>query len=75
MDLNHRWLVLNAYMYFFPYTFRTQIAALHFNENADRKQDTTREGDDMFSVHYPKYRYGGYIVRKVLEKPTFGEYL
>lgn len=51
---------------------RTILTALHFNENVGRQQSTTQQGELMFSIHYPKYKLGGYIVRKVLEDPTFG---
>ncbi|KAI8510666.1 hypothetical protein Bbelb_115820 [Branchiostoma belcheri] len=51
---------------------RVKLAALHFNENADRAHRQTGDGDLMYSVHYPKHKQGGYIVRKVLEQPSFG---
>ncbi|XP_066275661.1 uncharacterized protein [Branchiostoma lanceolatum] len=62
-------------MYHFSYKgmhCRVILAALHFNENAPRTQaKRMRDGGDMYSLHYPKYKKGGYIVRKVLEKATF----
>ncbi|XP_035675637.1 uncharacterized protein LOC118415275 [Branchiostoma floridae] len=51
---------------------RVILAALHFNENAHRAQARTRDGDGIFSIHFPKYKQGGHIVRRVLEQPTFG---
>ncbi|KAI8494608.1 hypothetical protein Bbelb_278340 [Branchiostoma belcheri] len=51
---------------------RTILAAMHFNENANRAQSKRRDGEDMYTLHYPKYKKGGYIVRKVLKKSTFG---
>ncbi|XP_066263550.1 uncharacterized protein [Branchiostoma lanceolatum] len=51
--------------------YRVILAAMHFNENANRAQRRRRDGEDMYSLHYPKAKQGGYIVRKVLEKPTF----
>ncbi|XP_066263538.1 uncharacterized protein [Branchiostoma lanceolatum] len=51
--------------------YRVILAAMHFNENANRAHRRRRDGEDMYSLHYPKAKQGGYIVRKVLEKPTF----
>ncbi|XP_078690674.1 uncharacterized protein LOC144921496 [Branchiostoma floridae x Branchiostoma belcheri] len=62
-------------MYHFTYRgmkSRVALAALHFNENAHRSQAHTKDGRSRFSIHYPKYKKGGHIVRKVLEKPSFG---
>ena len=53
--------------------YSTLVAALHFNENIARKQRTTAYGDAMYSLHYPKYKAGGHIVRKVLVDPTYGK--
>lgn len=52
---------------------RLQIAALHFNENAGREQSTTKIGEKQYNVVFPKYKRGGYIVRKVLVDPTYGK--
>ncbi|KAI8516605.1 hypothetical protein Bbelb_051860 [Branchiostoma belcheri] len=48
------------------------LNVMHFNENANRAQGKRRDGEDMCTLHYPKYKKGGFIVRKVLEKGTFG---
>ncbi|XP_063730598.1 uncharacterized protein LOC134858557 [Eleginops maclovinus] len=48
------------------------LAALHFNENANREQRSRHDGEMMFNLRYPKYKKGGYIVRKVLQEPSFG---
>ncbi|KAI8493057.1 hypothetical protein Bbelb_290610 [Branchiostoma belcheri] len=47
------------------------LVVMHFNENANRAQGKRRDGEDMCTLHYPKYKKGGFIVRKVLEKETF----
>ena len=47
---------------------------MHFNENSHRAQDNTRAGNDVFRVQFPKYKKGNFIVRKVLENPTFREF-
>ena len=33
----------------------------------------TKEGEEQYNIVFPKYKKGGYIVRKVVEKPTYGE--
>jgi len=43
-----------------------KLAALHFNENANRPQAVTKEGDEFYDIVFPKDKKGGYIVRKVL---------
>ena len=52
-----------------------QLAALHFNENASRGQAVTRQGKEQFSITFPKYKKGEYIVKKVLKDPTYGNYI
>ncbi|KAI4792510.1 hypothetical protein KUCAC02_033340, partial [Chaenocephalus aceratus] len=49
------------------------IAALHFNENANRVQGVTKAGEAMYSIKYPKGRTGAAVLRRVLESPTYGE--
>ena len=51
---------------------RIQLAALHFNENANREQAMTKAGEHRFNIVFPKYKKGGYIVRKVTKDPTYG---
>ena len=53
------------------YVFRVQLAALHFNENNNRAQATMKQGEDRYDVVFPKYKKGGYIVRKVTVDPTY----
>ena len=50
---------------------RVKIAALHYNENAGRAQHKNQDGKLAFKIRYPKYKKGGYIVRKVLEDRTY----
>ncbi|XP_057715805.1 uncharacterized protein LOC130931222 [Corythoichthys intestinalis] len=50
---------------------RTIVAVLHFNENAHRAHSLTQDGVGIFSIHFPKSKQCGHIVRKVLENPTF----
>ena len=53
---------------------RLQLAVLHFNENGNRKQAVTKKGEERYII-YPKYKKGGYIVRKVVQNPTYGRFL
>lgn len=46
---------------------------MHFNENANRQQAVTAEGDERFDVVFPKYKAGGYVVKKVKVDPTFSK--
>jgi hypothetical protein len=48
---------------------------LHFNENANRQQVHTLEGEERFEVLFPKFKAGGYVVKKVKVDPTFSELL
>ena len=50
---------------------RVKLAALHYYENTGRAQATTAAGKQVFSIQYPKYKKGGYIVRKVPKAKTF----
>ena len=43
---------------------RLQLAALHYNFNKDREQATTKCGTQRYSIQYPKFKKGGYTVRK-----------
>ena len=42
----------------------------HFNENANCKQAQTKGGEDRYDIIFPKYKKGGYVVRKVVLNPT-----
>ena len=50
---------------------RVKLAAIHYNENTGRQQMHTHSGEPVFQIKYPKYKKGGYIVRKVLKNQTF----
>ena len=43
---------------------------MHFKENPNRKQAVTKEGDEQYDIVFPKYKKGGYIVRKLVQKPN-----
>ena len=40
---------------------RLELAALHFNENSNREQARTKEGEEQYDIVFPKYKKGGYI--------------
>ena len=42
-------------------------------ENAGRQQSKTKEGKLQFSLHFPKFKQGGHVVRKVQVPQTFGK--
>ena len=65
-------IVVSKYCRIFD-TRRVQIAILYFNENTKREQATTLEGEERFDVLFPKYKAGGYVVKKVKVDPTFSE--
>ena len=56
-----------AYMYH----YRLQLAALHYNENAIRKQAKSKQDKLRYSISFPKFKKGGYTVRKLKEKCSY----
>ena len=52
--------------------YRLITAALHFNENAGREQAVNREGNLEYKIVFPKYKKGGFIVRKITTDCTYG---
>lgn len=58
----------------YNHVFRVQLAALHFNENSNRAQATTQQGEERYDVVFPKYKKGGYVVRKITVDPTYCKY-
>ncbi|XP_065068907.1 uncharacterized protein LOC135694142 [Rhopilema esculentum] len=50
---------------------RLLLAALHFNENANRKQAMTKQGKERWKISYPKYKKGA-VAKPVKTKPTYG---
>ena len=51
---------------------RLKLAALHFNENCNHLQAVTKQGVAQYDIVQPKYKKGGYLVRKVHVKATYG---
>ena len=55
----------------FPY--RLYLAAMHYNENADRAQALDKHGQRRFAIKFPKYKKGAFSVSPVKEPATFCE--
>ena len=53
---------------------RLQLAAIHFNENSCRDHAVTAEGRQRYDINFPKFKKGGYIVRKVTIEATYSEW-
>ena len=53
---------------------RLQLAALHFNENSSCEQAITHDGKERYDINFPKFKKGGYIVRKVTVEATYSKY-
>ncbi|KAG5272506.1 hypothetical protein AALO_G00166280 [Alosa alosa] len=50
---------------------RLHLAALHYNENANRGQATTSTGDPLYKRSFPKFRKGECRARPVKTDATF----
>ncbi|KAM9391758.1 uncharacterized protein KZ484_003309 [Pholidichthys leucotaenia] len=50
---------------------RLCLAAMHYNENAGRKQAKNRDGELVFIIRYPKFKNGGYTLQAKKVHPTF----
>ncbi len=55
-------------------TFRLLLAALHFNENTQRQQQTSKNGEAQFVVSYQKFDTGRGVVKEVKVPCTYGMY-
>ncbi|XP_028405222.1 uncharacterized protein LOC114527724 [Dendronephthya gigantea] len=47
------------------------LASLHFNENINRKSQTSKDGNAYVDVTYPKFKLGDEVVREVKVPPTY----
>ncbi|KAM9394172.1 uncharacterized protein KZ484_005250 isoform 1-T1 [Pholidichthys leucotaenia] len=50
---------------------RLCLAAMHYNENAGRKQAKNRDGELVFIIRYPKFKNGRYTLQAKKVHPTF----
>ena len=64
---------INLIKFISLWNFRTKLAALHFNENAQREQAKTAKGEKRYSVLYPKFKKGGHVVKAIKESPTYSK--
>ena len=60
------------YLYVF---FRTILAAMHFNENSEKRQIVNKSGESRWQVSYPKYKKDGGVVKPAKAKYTYGNFL
>ncbi|XP_070389108.1 uncharacterized protein [Dermacentor albipictus] len=51
---------------------RTRLAAMHYNENSERRQACTQDGTSRWIVKYPKATGGNAVACPVKEQPTHG---
>ncbi|XP_062600016.1 uncharacterized protein LOC134261608 isoform X2 [Saccostrea cucullata] len=51
---------------------RLLIAAMHFNENGQNLQATTKDGKPRYSITFPKQKKGDYTVKKIKTNNTYG---
>lgn len=53
---------------------RLYLSAMHFNENAERDQATTAEGEPIYRLMFPKSKKGKATVKPVKTEATFSKY-
>ena len=63
---------INDFNFTYLFFSRLILAALHYNHNNNKHQAKTKEGKDQYSISFPKYKKGGFIVREVMEKSNYG---
>ena len=57
-----------------PVLFRLFCSNMHFNENSQRKQAKTKNGEDRWAVIYPKVHQGEKsIAKKIKEEATYSK--
>ncbi|KAL1475488.1 hypothetical protein MTO96_037256 [Rhipicephalus appendiculatus] len=50
---------------------RCALAALHYNENADREQAVTKDGELRWKIRHPKAKKGEPVITSVKAEPSF----
>ncbi|XP_033127102.1 uncharacterized protein LOC117124881 [Anneissia japonica] len=65
-------LLLLRYKKLLKILFRLLLAVLHYNENSERIQATTKDGDLQYTIAYPKAKQGAHTIKKVMTECTFG---
>lgn len=66
------WVSFGDLMFYLLISYRLLLAALHFNNNGNRDVARTSEGEARYAVRYPRFRKGGWVVRPIKEKPSYG---
>ena len=51
---------------------RLLLAALHYNHNANRETARRSDGLERYSVRYPRFRKGAWVVVPIKEKASYG---
>ncbi|KAK6292771.1 hypothetical protein J4Q44_G00373560 [Coregonus suidteri] len=49
------------------------LAAIHYNENADRPQATTAAGEPRFMILFPKWKKGDYSTKILKSHPLYAK--
>lgn len=57
------------------FPFKLHLAAMHYNDNAERAHASTLKGELRYAILYPKYKQGDYTVQALKRHPTYGELL
>lgn len=52
--------------------FRVLLAAIHQNENTERRQAITKGGDLRWKVAYPKAKKGDHTLKAVMDTCSYG---
>ena len=53
---------------------RLCLSAMHYNENADRLQAVTLNGQPCYSIRFPKAKKGGHSVRAEKTRATYSKF-
>jgi len=54
--------------------YRYYLAALHYNENSDRLQAVTADGQPRYAIRFRKFNKGDYTTAVEKTAPTYGKY-
>ena len=46
---------------------------MHYDENSSKCQVKTKTDEACYTIHFPKYKKGGSIVRKIIEDSIYGK--
>ena len=54
------------------FLIRLLLAALHYNENAERQQAMSSTGKPLFTIRFLKFKKGEYSVVPIKQDTTYG---